>query len=337
MPALAFKSEAEWLSIRELHVGGSEVASLFYTWQSPSGEARVLHLFEDPPEGFTLVGCCSPFKTGYRLWMEKSGQVEPDPLDENERVQAGLFLEPALAAWAKQRWSWAAMRKVRRYLTHPEVPGWGSSLDYEINEPGRPPVEFKNVDGGSFCRNWICDGQDITGLPLNYALQVQAQIGVAEASHGWIVACVGGNQLRRGRIERHEPTQEKITGAVSAFWQAIRDGKTPTAVADYEAVAELHRYGDKGLPEVDLSQDTEFDRLCNRYRRLKVHADKVEVAISNVKGRLAARLGDATRAVSGGFKVTWPAITRPAKQIPARWQEELTYRGALLITPTKED
>lgn len=337
MPALAFKSEAEWHTIREVHVGGSEVASLFYTWQGPSGDARVLHLFEQPPEGYTVVGCCSPFKTGFRLWMEKSGRVEPDQLDENERVQAGIFLEPALAEWAKRRWDWTKLRKVRRYLTHPSVPGWGSSLDYELNEPGRSPVELKNVDGGSFRRNWTCDGKDIVGMPLNYALQVQAQIGVAEADHGWIVACVGGNELRRGRIERHEPTQAKIAEAVTAFWQAIRDDRTPTAVADYEAVAELHRYGDKSLPPVDLGPDAEFDRLCGRYLRLKAHFDKVETTLSNIKGQLASRIGDATRATSGAFKVSWSVVNRPAKQIPARWQEELTYRGPLLVTSTTKE
>jgi predicted phage-related endonuclease len=332
MPALAFKSEAEWLTIREAHVGGSEIASLFYTWQGPAGDARVLHLFETPPEGYTLVGCCSPFKTGFRLWMEKAGRVEPDPLDEHERIQAGIFLEPAVAAWAKERWSWTKLRKVRRYLTHAAIPGWGSSLDYELNEDGRPPVELKNVDGGSFRRNWTCEGQDIVGLPLNYALQVQAQIGVSGATHGWIVACIGGNQLRRGRIERHEPTQQRIAHAIMAFWHAVHGGQEPTHVADYESVAELHRYGDKALPATDLGDDPDFRRDCSRYLRLKAHADKVDVAISNLKGRIAQRLGDATRATSTSYRVSWPVITRAAKQVPARWQEESTYRGALLIT-----
>lgn len=336
MPALAFNTEAEWHSIREAHVGGSEIASLFYTWQLPDGSTAVHHLYEPPPENGVLLGCCSPFKTGYRLWTEKSGLVMPDDLDEVERIQAGVHLEPAIAEWAKQKFEWAKLRKVRRYLTHPAIHGWGSSLDYEVNEPGRPPVELKNVDGGSFRRNWTCEGKDIIGLPLNYVLQVQAQIGVAEADHGWIVACIGGNELRRGRIERHDGTQDKIAEAITAFWLGVENDLEPIAYADYESVAVLHRQGDKGLPAVAI-EDPGFDPLCRRYLRVKRHADFVEKRLSNLKGQIATKLGDATKAASSGHKLSWPAITRIAKAIPARWQEEISYRGALLISANKED
>lgn len=331
MPALAIAGDAEWHAIRERHVGGSEVASLFYTWRMPDGSSDVRHLFEPPPDDGVLVACCSPFKTGYRLWAEKAGRVEPDDLDDVERIQAGIHLEPAIAEWAKAKFDWK-LRKVRRYLSHPSIPGWGSTLDYEANEPGRPPVEIKNVDGGAFRRDWTCEGKDVVGLPLNYALQVQAQIGVAEADHGWILACVGGNELRRGRIERHEPTQEKIAIAVTAFWLAVENGLEPVLYADYESVAALHRHGDKALPAVEID-DEGFDALCRRYLRVKRHFDAVETQLTNLKGRVAGRIGDATRAVSAGHKLTWPVVHRAAKAIPARWQEESTYRGALVVTP----
>lgn len=331
MPAITLANDAEWHSVRESHVGGSEVASLFYEWRMPDGSSEVRHLFEPTPDEGQLVGCCSPFKTGHRLWAEKSGRVAPEDLGEVERIQAGIHLEPAIADWAKAKFGWK-LRKVRRYLTHPHIPGWGSSLDYEAQEPGRPPVEIKNVDGGAFRRDWACDGKDIVGLPLNYALQVQAQIGVAEASHGWVLACIGGNELRRGRVERHEPTQEKLAVAITAFWLAIDNGLEPVAYADYESVAALHRYADKAAPAVEIEDDG-FDRLCRQYLRWKRHAERVDSHLTNLKGRVASRIGDATRALSSGHKLTWPVVNTPAKAIPARWQEERTYRGALTVTP----
>ncbi len=324
--------EAAWLAIRESHIGGSEVASLFYRWRLPDGEEAVRHLFEEVPQDATLLECLSPYKTGFRLWQEKAGRLAPDSFSENERVQAGTFLEPALAEWSGQKFGWK-IRKVRRYLQHDDVGGWGASLDYELHGDGMSgvPVEFKNVDGGMFRRDWMLDGEDIVLPPINYLLQVQHQMGASGADHGWIVACVGGNQLRRGRIERHEATQAKIAEAISTFWQAVKAGVEPVRVADYESVAKAYAVGDKAAA-ADLSSNPEVPVLCGQYLRLKRHIERVETRSENIKGRIAAAVGEATKATTSGYKISWPTISRPEKVIPERVQAALTYRGGLTIT-----
>ena len=332
MGAIAVKDEAEWLSLRESHVGGSEVASLFYRWRFADGTEAVLHLYEAPPEGSTLIECLSPFKTGYRLWQEKSDRLMPDDLSGNERVQAGNFLEPALAAWATEKFKWK-LRKVHRYCTHPVVMGWGASLDYEAHEPGLPPIEFKNVDGLAFRDHWAVEGDEILMPPLNYVLQLQHQIGAVGADHGWIVACVGGNRLLRGRIERHEPTQQKIAEAIAKFWEGVQTGTEPKWVADYDSVAEVHRYGSKAL-QVDLTSDSDLPQLCADYIARKGEADQLEATLSHLKGQIASKVGDATKAAARGYRLSWAVIERPEKVIPERIQKALTYRGALTITPT---
>lgn len=328
--------EAAWHAIRESHIGGSEVASLFYRWQLPDGEEVVRHMFEDVPPEAELLECLSPFKTGYRLWQEKAGRLMPDSLAESERIQAGIHLEPALAEWSKTKWEWP-LRKVHRYLVHDEVAGWGASLDYELHGDGlsRIPVEFKNVDFGMFKSHWIVEDDEIVLPPLNYLLQVQHQIGAAGTDHGWVVACVGGNKLHRGRIDRHEPTQQKIAEAITAFWQAVRSDASPDHVADGETVAKALAFGESGK-SADLTADDEFPMLCRKYLRLKKHIARMEVRLDHRKGRLTAKLGDAVKAAGTGFRVSWPSITRPEKMIPARLQAALTYRGGLTITQLEE-
>ena len=120
--ATKVESEEHWHGIRARHVGGSEIASLFYTWEMPDGSIRFLHMFEEAPDGAALLGCASPYLTGFRLYHIKAGLLEPDDLD-NERVLAGQFLEPAIAEWAKHKWNWN-IRKVHRYLSPaPKSPG----------------------------------------------------------------------------------------------------------------------------------------------------------------------------------------------------------------------
>ncbi len=333
MGAIAVQSEAEWLALRDQYVGGSEVASLFYRWRLPDGTEAVLHLYEVAPEGATLLECLSPFKTGYRLWQEKSCRLLPNDLSGVERVQAGTFLEPAMAAWATEKWEWKKLRKVRRYCTHRSVSGWGASLDYEVHGTGQPPVEFKNCDALAFRDHWLVEDDEIVLPPMNYVLQVQHQIGAVDADHGWIVACVGGNRLLRGRIARHEPTQQKLAEAITAFWEGVRLGVEPTWLADYESVSEAYRYGSKAA-QVDLTADDDLPAMCAEFLLRKKEADELETTLSLLKGQIAAKLGDAAKATANGYRLSWSVIERPEKELPARIQKALTYRGALLITPT---
>lgn len=328
MGSIAVKNEAEWLTLRDSHVGGSEIAALFYEWRLPTGESRIFQMFEHPPEGSVCLGCLNPFKTGYRLWLEKSGRLMPEDLSSNDRVQAGVFLEPAIAEWASTKWEWK-LRKVRRYLVHPSVTGWGASCDFESHEEGMPAVEIKNVDGAAFREKWSVEGEHIVMPPLTYALQLQHQIGAKGADHGWIVACVGGNQLFRGRINIHEKTQDRIRSAVTDFWKSIKANVEPTWVADFDSVAKsrLSPIDDA----LDLTDDAELPDLCQKYLEIKQSADDLDQQLSLVKGQIGAKIGDSTKAKSIGYKLTWPVINRPEKIIPAKVQNALTYRGALTI------
>jgi predicted phage-related endonuclease len=334
MANLAVRDEAEWLSVRSDYVGGSEVASLFYRYLLADGSEVVRHAYEAVPEGSTPLGCLSSWRSGFALFNEKAGIVMPADFS-SERVDAGRFMEPALAEWSKHKWGWP-MRKVRRYSTHDGVKGWGASLDYELHGEGQTgvPVEFKNVDRGVFATQWTVDGDEIIAPPLYYLLQVQHQMGAVGADHAWIVACVGGNELKRGRIARHEPTQQRIADAVEAFWAGVAVGEPPLRVADFDAVSKAFAFGDKGR-HVDLTGEPEFETLVNTYLADKDRLDKLDTLVDGHKAKIALQLGDATKATAGGFRLSWPVIVREEKIIPARKQEAKTYRGALTISGGK--
>ena len=333
MATIPIPDEATWLSLRDSYVGGSEIASLFYQWRYSDGSVAVHHLYETPDDpAAQMIGCLSGFRSGYRLWMEKSGRLPPEDLSAVDRVLAGQFLEPAIAEFAKSKWTdWPGpIRKVRRYITNDAVGGWGASLDYEIMAPGMPPVEIKTADVHYVREAWTVDGDDIIMPPLSYVLQLQHQIGAVGADHGWIVALVGGNQLLRGRIARHEPTQERIAEAITAFWRGVREGAEPTWLAEYETASKVHAFGDRGVL-ADLTADSDLPEICGRYLARKETLSDLETEIEGLKGQIASRLGEATKAVTAGYRLSWPVMTREEKIIPERLQKALTYRGGLTI------
>jgi hypothetical protein len=335
MASLTALSKNEWHEHRARHVGASEIASLFYEWLDVEGRVRYLHMFEEAPDGWTMRGCISRHTTGFRLYQIKTGKIDPDNLDEVERVQAGTHLEPALAAWAVQKWPDFAIRKVRRYIVHPTVPGMGQSRDYEEviagvgGFAGYPPVEFKNVDYLIFRDQWQAEGEGIVTPPIDITLQVQAQMAGTKAPYGWIVVCVGGNKLYRTKIMRHEPTIARIEAATAAFWQAIAEGKAPFSHADFDTVAELLAEGTKGLETV-LRDDNEGPELCGRYLALKESIKALEAEAETVKSALALKIGEGTAAVFQGYRITWPSIHREAKTISYDVDEKV-YRGAFTV------
>jgi predicted phage-related endonuclease len=155
-------------------------------------------------------------------------------------------------------------------------------------------------------------------------------MGATGADHGWVVACVGGNKLYRGRIERHEPTQQKIAEAIAAFWHNVRAENPPTSVADYESVAKAYAFGEKESA-IDLTEAEGIEQLIDTYLAEKEELAQLEVKVETSKGRIAAHLGTNTKAKGNGFRITWPVINRAEKMMPARIQKALTYRGAMTI------
>lgn len=320
--------EAHWLSLRGDFIGGSEVAALFANWRLPSGEVVVLHGYAPVPEGAVYMGSCSPYKGAYELWLEKAGKVMPADFNPNERMIAGTYLEPAIAQWSMVKWGWK-LRKVRRYSVHPTVEGWGCSVDYEEHAEGMVPVEIKNIDFLVAKQSWVIDGDDVIDAPLHILLQLQHYIGGREADSGWIVPCIGGNELARGQFKRHDAAQAMIAEAITAFWAGVRADTPPANVATFVALKEEFALG--GGSFANLEGDKAAAKAARRYLRWKAHEKFLETAMDRIKGELAMHVAQNTKVVGDGFSVTWPVIEREEKVIPARLQKALTYRGGFTV------
>lgn len=336
MPNLKFEGEAEWLALREMHVGGSEVAALFYQWKTAAGETVVRHMFEPMAEDDVCLGCLSPYSTGYRLFQEKAGKLKPEDFG-SERMDAGTYLESAIAEWSRKKFDWN-LRKVRRYIQHPNHPGWGASLDFEVHEKGRAgwPVEVKNVDGLIYRDQWVGEGDEIFDWPLHINLQLQHQIGAAEAPEGYVVCCVRGNELKRGHIRRHEATQARIGEAIDMFWQAVDQGADPYWLADLDTVADLWAVGDAENDEpLDFAGDEAFSRDLRQAKRWAAHQKFVDGHLKRIKGRIGAALQDRKKATGATHRVTWPVINREAKTV-SYVLDAKTYRGGMTITELKK-
>lgn len=171
-------------------------------------------------------------KSAFELWFEKTGRLQAEELDE-EYIEAGIFLEKAIAKWAAHRNGWT-VQKVRRHIAHKTVDGWGASLDYEIvgHEHGPAPLEVKNVawfmatpgKGGAF--NWLVDSEAMEAPPA-VELQLQHQIGARGTTWGAIAANIGGNKLRCIARDRDATIQQQIADKIGWFWGLVKADTAP--------------------------------------------------------------------------------------------------------------
>jgi putative phage-type endonuclease len=276
-------------------------------------------------ESAALFGV-SPYLTRFELYHLKAGNIPPADLDGEERIEAGRHLEPAIAAWAADKWQWP-LHNVTAYLRHPSVSGMGCSLDFETADG--EPVEIKNVDNLVFRDgDWVVEGDVILDAPAHFLIQVTHQLACRpEAARGWLLPCVGGNRLYRMEIPRHEKMVSRIEREVTTFWQSVEAGEEPRPDFEADAAAIAMLYGGRGDEVVDLRDDARVHELCAAY----LAAHEVEKEASGRKKAALAEIKtlmqDARCAmVADGYKVKASHIKGGTYTRDPYWRFSITQK-----------
>lgn len=245
-----------WHDLRLKNIGGSEVAALF---------------------------CESPHTTFYRLWHEKRGLIPPVSLDDNERVQAGRFMEGGAIAWANDRYR-SDLYQPAVYIEHADIPGMGCTPDaFDRNDPNLM-AQVKIVDWRVFAEKWEADGDTIRKAPLDILLQVQHEMDCTRKKESWLIVVVGGNRLYRMIVLYDPEVGSILRTAVMAFW--LRDTPPePDFMADGDSIREVR----KTLPVKefqDFSGEKYLYKLLKKAQRSYVMrgraADEYDAAMSEV-------------------------------------------------------
>ncbi|HKI00739.1 MAG TPA: YqaJ viral recombinase family protein [Thermoanaerobaculia bacterium] len=274
---------AERIDIRSRNVGSSEVAALFGL-----DERRTL----------------------FELWHQKAGQIPEPDASESERGFWGTVLEPAIAQGIAERRGWK-IRKVRRYVEHPAVPGMGASLDFEIyaHPRGAAPLEIKNVD-------WTVAQDWPEGLPpLRFELQVQHRLACLP-SRPWAAlgVLIGGHQPEVFEYDRHPGAIARIEREVAAFWRSIEENRPPEPDFERDLPALEILYGTPRPGTVlDLRGDRRLEALCAQYESARVDKAVAEGRKRAAKAGILSVIRDAETAYCEGFKILAPA--RPGGEV----------------------
>ena len=262
------QDRAAWLEARKKGIGGSDAS--------------------------VIVGL-NKWKSPFALWMEKTGQSEPEDLSDNEYVYWGNVLEETVAKEFTKRTGKKVVR--RGLLQHDTIPYLLASVDRLVvgEDAG---LECKTANGFA-AKAW--EGDEI---PDAYYVQCQHYMAVTGAKKWYIAALIGGNRFVWKEIERNEDDIKALLEAEAEFWHKVETKEMPDVDGSDDCTKALSEKFTGGGPAIELPSVA--DESLAKIDELEELADSIKEQIEAHKNMLRKLLGDAEiGTTAAGRKVTW--------------------------------
>lgn len=297
------KDHNAWLAARSKGIGGSDAGAIMgsNTWKSP-----------------------------YQLWLEKTGQVEPEDISQKDPVYWGTVLEPLVA----KRFSEVTGKKVERCgtLQNNEAPWMLANIDRLVLGEGAG-LEIKTTNA---FRSAEWDGDQ---LPDSYYWQCQHYMMTTGLPRWYIAVLIGGQDFRWKAIPRNEEDIKELFLREEEFWnvnvlQHVMpdiDGSDSTR----EALKEQYPGGD--MEELELTKDV--DLLLMERQDVMEHLGQYKAYLQTYDNKLKALLGNHELAITPqGIRITYKIqdgrATIDKKKLEKEWPD--IYRQVVKIgKPTR--
>lgn len=263
----------EWLKFRTGGIGGSDVS---------------------------IIAGINPFKSVHQLWLEKTGQVEPEQT-ESEYAHFGTLLEPIVRKEFTER-TGIKVRQKHMLLQSSEYPFMYADLDGVINDNGELAVFEAKTASQYKMETWEEE------VPAGYILQVQHYMAVTGAKKTYIAALVGGNHFVYHVVERDEVMIAKIIAMEKYFWETYVIGGVEPVPDGSEATTNYFNSKFNNSNGLTIELPEEALAICEEYERLSEQLKELETAKSAAANQLKSYLKEAEAGTVGDRKIVWKQI-----------------------------
>ena len=276
---LSGMTRSEWIGLRKLGVGGSDVAP--------------------------LLGL-SPWKSEYELWCEKSGLIEPEDISDKPAVLWGTLLESVIRDRFSQLHPEYDVMKTTEMYRRSERPWAQANLDGELtSEDGSKGVLEIKTSGFMGSHAWD------DGAPVWYMCQVAHYMSVTGYGFAYVAVLIGGQDYREFRVDRDDGDIAYVNRKVDEFWSRVVSGDEPDISASQASgdaarcLFERHREPHGGYGQLDSIPEAVSDYMAARelYKRAKDNMDAYAVQVKRM-------IGDHEGVEYPGGKVRWVRTAR---------------------------
>lgn len=267
----------EWLEARTKGIGGSDAS---------------------------VVLGLNKYKTPFELWLEKTGQVVPQEI-QNDAAYFGTLLEDLVAKEFEKR-SGKKVRKRNVMFQHPHHEFLIANIDrFVVGE--KAILECKTASA-FLSKEW--EGDEI---PEAYIVQVQHYLGVLgpEYKKGYFAVLIGGQKFIWKEIERDDELIQMIFQAEIDFWENHVEKNIPPAL-DGSSAAEQYlkeRYAE-AEPGKIVDLEYSYKEKLDHYLELKEQIKTLQEIARQTENELKNELKDAEIGIVKNYQVNWKPVTQ---------------------------
>lgn len=269
----------EWLKVRKLGLGGSDMAA---------------------------VQGLSPWRSPIDVWLDKTSDTVEEK--ESEPMYWGNVLEEVVAQEFAKR-SGYKVRNNNFTLQSEEYPYLLANIDREI----------VGLDAGLECKTanaFKANEWDGDNVPDAYYIQCQHYMAVTGKSSWWIACLVGGNTFYYKEIKRNEEVIAAIIETGAAFWELVKNKTMPAPDDTKQCENALKKlYQKSNGQSVELPAN--YGNMIIDYLEIKNQLSELETKKRGIENVMKDFLKDNERATYGEHFVSWKS-TKPRETFDAK-------------------
>lgn len=278
---------AQWHALRRQGIGGSDAAAV---------------------AGF------NPYKSPVGVYLEKTGQIEPE--GAGEAAYWGNVLEDVVAKEFSTRTGLKVKRSNFLFRHHEHTFMLGNIDRLVTDSNGRKGIlECKTAS--AFLKNqWVADtdrdSDECSLTPDHYMIQLQHYLKTLELDFGFFAVLIGGNTFKYRYVERDKQMIEYLVQLESRFWNENVMKVIPPIVDGTEASTNLLNYlYPTSRPESSIVLPSDAETDIQELYDAQQAAKDAETRLDAAKNRMKERMKDCEIAYFNGEPVaTWKSSER---------------------------
>ena len=274
-------SQEDWQTYRakQVGIGGSEAATIL----------NIQPNYAKPP---------------FILWLEKTGQKEVEPID-NEYIKWGNIMEPVI----RKQFSLESGLKVFQnnfVLQHETYDFMIANLDGEVLDPsreGRGVLEIKTTS------EWNRKEWDGDHVPNHYNAQLQHYMAVTGYKWAIIVVLIGGNKLRHWYIERDDEIIEILIQKEKEFMDMVASGTPPQIGGSQAESLYINTNWAEALDD-EISVPQAIEDMALEYQEIERQKKELDKRAKEIKNQILLEAKDIKTLKGRQVKIIMPTVRK---------------------------
>lgn len=264
----------EWLDFRKCGIGGSDVA---------------------------IICGLNKYKSPLQLWMEKTGQLEPE--EAGEPAYWGNVMEPIIRNEFANKTGFK-VDIINSILRHPVHTFMLANVDgIVLGENGKKSIFEAKTASAYKVEQWV-DNK----IPEEYMLQIQHYMAVTGFSSTYIAALIGGNKFIYKLIERDDELIDMIIQLEYNFWNSVESNVPPDVDGSESCSNLMNKLYPSAENKSKIILPSEALPLIEQYNSAKEQEKLFSEMKDEASNKLKVMLGENETGIINDITVSWKNV-----------------------------